>query len=294
MVKKKKSNLRVVGKARIGPRKKAKKVRVSSKKFPSRNLKLEGDIAMDFATKAYKVFDKTIKSIVLFGSSVKKSSEVGSDIDIIIILDDASIFWDDKMTAWYSTELNKIIQTNPYQRSLHINTIKLSTWWEDLMRGDPVVINILRNSEPLIDIAGFFAPLQYLLVTGKIKPSPEAIYNCLQRAPMHIQRSKAAELGAIEGLYWAMVDSAHAALIAVGKMPPSPEHIANELYETFVLKKKLEKKYVNWYQGLLNLHKNITHGKITDLKGVEIDGWQEKAEMFLEVMAKLVSGKISR
>jgi predicted nucleotidyltransferase/uncharacterized protein (UPF0332 family) len=293
MVKKKKlakktekKKIKVVRKIKIGPGQ--KEVKISKKDFPSMNLKSEYDIAMDFATKAYKKFDKTIKSIVLFGSSVKKSSVIGSDIDIIIILDDATILWDDKMKAWYRDELDNIIRTSPYQKSLHINTIKLSTWWEDLIRGDPVIMNILRNSEPLIDIAGFFVPLQYLLVTGKIRPSPEAIYSCLQRAPIHIQRSKVSELNSIEGLYWAMVDSAHAALIAAGNNPPSPEHITEELYKTFVVKEKLEKKYIEWYRDLLILHKDIMHGKIRDLKGVEIDSWQEKTEMFLEKMAKLV------
>ncbi len=287
--KEKKQKLKVVGKIKI-PQidSKPKKIKISPKEFPSMNLKSEYDIAMDFATKSYKVFDKIIKSIVLFGSSVKKSSVVGSDIDIIIILDDATILWDDKMIAWYRDELNKVLKANPYRKNLHINTIKLTTWWEDLLRGDPIVLNILRYSEPLIDLAGFFEPLKFLLATGRIRPSPESIYNCLQRAPIHIQRSKAAELNSIEGLYWAMVDSAHAALIAAGSTPPSPEHISEFLYEIFVKEGKLNKKYVEDYKSLLTLHKDISHGKIHDLKGVEIDKWQEKTERFLETMAKLV------
>jgi len=289
----KKAKLKVVGKVKVDSNQRPKEVKVSSKDFPSLNLKSEHDIAMDFAIKAYKKFDKTIKSIVLFGSSVKKNSVVGSDIDIIIILDDATILWDDKMKTWYRSGLNDLLETNPYQKSLHINTIKLSTWWGDLLRGDPVVMNILRYSEPLIDIAGFFMPLQYLLITGKIRPSPEAIYTCLQRAPIHIARSKAAELNSIEGLYWAMVDSAHAALIAAGNTPPSPEHITGDLHNVFVTGGKLDKKYVIWYRDLLALHKDISHGKISDLKGVEIDAWQEKTEEFLEKMAKLVNEFVS-
>ncbi len=286
---KKKSKLRVVGKVKLPlPSSKVTIKKVSKKGFASKGLKTEDEIAQDFAVKAYKIFDKTIKSIVLFGSSVKDTSVVGSDIDIVIIIDDASIIWDNKMITWYREELDSLLKKNPYSRNLHINTIKLTTWWEDLIRGDPVVLSILRNSEPLIDIAGFFEPLKFLLFAGKIKPSPEAIYNCLQRAPAHIQRSRAAELGSIEGLYWAMVDSAHAALIATGNNPPSPEHIERELYSNLVTKGILQKKYVEWYQGLLTLHKGISHGKIHDLQGVEIDMWQERAEEFLKVMTDIV------
>lgn len=260
----------------------------SSVKSPTMDLKTENDIAMDFAVKVSQKFNKIVKSIVLFGSTAKKDQAVGSDIDIVIIIDDASLAWDQELIAWYREELEKIIQKNPYKRSLHINTVKLSTWWEDLMRGDPLIINILRYGEPMIDMAGFFEPLKYLLLKGKIHSTPEAIYSCLQRAPIHIARSKQAELGAIEGLYWSMVDSAHAALIAAHVSPPSPEHIPGFLRENFVLGGKLKMKYIEWLKDLMILHKKITHHEVTDLKGVEIDEWQSRTEEFLDVMAMLV------
>ncbi len=258
------------------------------KNVPTLQLKSESDIAMDFATKAFKKFDKMMKSVVLFGSAIKQTSTTGSDIDIIIILDDVSINWDQELIAWYREELDKMLRANPYQKSLHINTIKLSTWWEDLMRGDPVVINILRHGESMIDLAGFFEPLKYLLLSGKIKSTPEAIYNCLQRAPQHILRSKISELNSIEGLYWAMVDSAHAALIAANVPPASPEHVSVDLKNTFVNTGKLKMKYVLWYRDLLVLHKKIAHGVIHNLKGIEIDQWQDRTEDFMRTMTLLV------
>jgi len=272
---------------------KGKKLKIDKKNIPTLDLKKDSEIAMDFATKTYKKFNKMIKSIVLFGSTTKQTSVAGSDIDIIIILDDVSIKWDQELISWYREELNKILTRNPYKKSLHINTIKLSTWWGDLMRGDPVVVNILRYGESIIDLAGFFDPLKFLLIQGKIKSTPEAIYSCLQRAPVHIARSKTSELNAIEGLYWAMVDSAHAALIAANVLPPSPEHIPVNLKETFVNSGKLKMKYVIWYRDLLILHKKIAHGEIKDLKGIEIDAWQERTEEFLRVTAKLVEEIIS-
>jgi len=270
-----------------------KKSRINKKNIPTLKIRTESEIAMDFATKVYKKFERSIKSIILFGSTVKKTAVAGSDIDIIIILDDVSITWDQELIVWYREELSKILKANPYQKSLHINTIKLSTWWEDLMKGDPVIINVLRYGEAMIDMAGFFEPLKFLLIRGKIKSTPEAIYNCLQRAPIHIARSKSSELNSIEGLYWAMVDSAHAALIAAKVSPPSPEHVPAELKENFVDQGKLKMKYALWYRDLLILHKKIAHGEIKDLKGVEIDDWQEKTEEFLKVMTALIKDIIT-
>lgn len=263
------------------------------KKVPSLKLKTEFDIAMDFATKVYQRFNKIIKSVVLFGSMAKKTNVPGSDIDIIILIDDASIKWDQELIAWYREELEKVIMANHYRNELHINTIKLTTWWEDLMRGDPVVMSILRDGQPLIDMAGFFEPLKYLLVTGKIRATPESIYSLLQRAPQHLSRSRLSELNAIDGLYWGMVDSAQAALIAVGASPSSPENIAADLKVNFVNSNKMNSKYVGWYRDLLNLHREITHGRISNLKGSEIDVWQARAEEFMNVMARLVDETIS-
>ncbi len=258
------------------------------KNIPTLKLKTEHEIAMDFAVKVYKRFDKTVKSIILFGSVAKQESVEGSDIDIVIVIDDASVKWDQELVVWYREELDKILRVNPYRQSLHINTIKLTTWWDDLMRGDPTVINVLRYGEPLLDFGGFFEPLKYLLLEGKIRPSPESIYVNLQRAPFHLQRSIVAELNAIEGLFWAMVDSSHAALIAMNVLPPSPEHLAVDLRENFVANGKLKSKYVDWFRDLLILHKKISHGDIKNLKGVEIDMWQDRTKEFISVMTKLV------
>src|SRR3989339_800736 len=220
---------------------KKKEVKKIPNSFPKKtvetlNLATEHDIAMDFAVKVYKKYDKMIKSVVLFGSTVKQDMQAGSDVDIIIILDDVTIAWDQELISWYREELEKILRANPYNKKLHINTVKLSTWWEDLVKGDPTILNVIRYGEAMIDLAGFFAPL----ISAKV-------------------------------------------------IPASPEHIPMDLKETFVDTNVLDSKYVNWYTELLDLHKKIGHGEIKDLKGVEIDLWQEKAEKFLEAMIKIVN-----
>src|SRR3989344_6804917 len=206
----------------------------SEQLLEDRKTVTERDIAMDFCVKVHRKFDRLIKASILFGSQAKNSASASSDVDIILIIDDASINWDLELIAWYREELAKIISTSDYRKELHINTVKLTTWWNDLLYGDPIVINIIRYGEGLIDIGGFFNPLKALLMQGKIRSTPEAVYVALQRAPYHLARSKQAELGAIEGVYWTMVDASQAALITAGKIPPSPEHIPLLMKQTFV------------------------------------------------------------
>ena len=270
-------------------RKITKSKKLSVKDFPTLNLINETDIALDFAKKVYQKFDKLIKSVILFGSTVKKNNTSGSDIDIIVIIDDASVKFDAELTAWYREELGKIIQSNPYKQELHINTVKLTTWWNDLLKGDPTVINIIRYGEELIDFGGFFRPLRILLQDGKINSTPEAVYTCLQRAPLHLANSKRAEISSVEGLYWAMIDSAHALLMTAKITPPSPEHIPQLLKETFVDKKLLDPKYIGWYNEVFNLHKGIMHGTIRDVQGQNLDDLQNKTETFIRIMAETIN-----
>lgn len=278
--------------------KKSKKVGSDVKEKPvnvgkTMKIELERDIAMDFAVKVYQKFDKVVKSIVLFGSSAKKVSTPDSDIDVIVIIDDVAIKWDEELIAWYREELGKIVYNNPYQKEIHANTVKLSTWWEDLSKGDPVVINVIRYGDPLIDFGGFFVPLKVLLQEGKIKPTPESIYTLLQRAPHHIARARRNMLEAVDGLYWSVVDSAHAALIAAKIMPPSPEHIPEILENEFVSRKALEPRFVDYYKQLYNLSKEIIHGKRGKVEGKLLDDLDKRANEFVTKMAQLIDQMIS-
>lgn len=276
-------------KPKVTAKKTAIKPKAAKPELPlTMKITAERDIASDFAIKIYDKFDQMIKSIVLFGSSAKQSSTVDSDIDIIVIIDDVSIRWDQELIAWYREELGKLIQANSYAKPLHINTVKLSTWWDDMMRGDPVVINILRFGDALVDYGGFFNPLRILLKEGKIKSTPESIYTLLQRAPGHMTRARQSMLAVVDGLYWTMVDAAHAALISADIMPSSPEEIPVVLNENFAKNRQLNKRFISYYSEIHAVAKEIIHGTRTSVKGKELDDWFLKADLFLGEMAKLV------
>ena len=262
-------------------------LKVVSKKPDTMKIARDRDIAMDFGLKVYREFDQMIKSVVLFGSSAKRMSNRKSDIDILILIDDVGVRWDMELIAWYREELGKLIAVNPYIKPLHINTMKLSTWWEDLIRGDPIILNILRYGEPLVDFGGFFTPLKVLMKNGKIRATPEAIYTLLARSPRHLAKARQSLLAAVDGLYWAMLDSAHAALIAKDIEPTSPETIGDSLYENFVSEKMLNKKFVSSYEEIHKVQKAIIHGKVERVTGKEIDRWTEMSEEFVKEMSNL-------
>ena len=162
------------------------------------------------------------------------------------------------------------------------------------MRGDPVVLNVLRYGDALIDFGGFFNPLRILLKEGKIRTTPESIYTLLQSAPRHMTRAKQSMLAVVDGLYWTMVDASHAALIAANIMPSSPEAIPKVLTDNFVKTRKLDKKYIGYYSEIHVVAKDIVHGKVTSIKGKHLDDWFVKADAFLGEMARLVDSLIEK
>jgi predicted nucleotidyltransferase/uncharacterized protein (UPF0332 family) len=267
---------------------KAKKEKSIEEIMP-KTPKSEKDIAMDFAIAVHKKFDRLVKASVLFGSQAKNTASASSDIDIILVIDDASINWDLEMVSWYREELAKLVGNFDSSKELHINTIKLTTWWQDLLYGDPVILNVLRYGEALIDSGGFFNPIKALLLQGKIHSTPEAVYAALQRVPEHLSRSRNSELNAIEGVYWAIIDSSQAALITAGKLPPSPEHIPLLLEETFVDQGLLKQEFVNYMKEVYSLHKSILHGETKKIEGSMIDRWQQVAEKYMLEMTRIIN-----
>ena len=243
-------------------------------------------IAYDFATEAYKKFQQVIKSIVLFGS-VAKDAKKQNDIDIIIFIDDATIQWDEELIAWYREELQKILAKNGNRDRLHVNTVTLTVFWDEFKAGEPVAINIVRYGKTLIDFGGFFDPLKMLLARGKIKPSPEAIYNALRRTPHHLSRARYGLYLAVDSLYWAMVDSAHAALMIADQVAPSPEHIPEMLEMYFVKKRMLNKKYIKLYREIYNVIHSVNKTNI-QIPSKKIDEYQKQVDEFVGEMAKIV------
>ena len=96
---------------------------------------------------------------------------------------------------------------------------------------------------------------------------------------------------AVLDLYWAVIDAAHSALMKIGEIPPTPEHVADLLEQKLVRKKLLEQKYVTTMRNLYKLMKMITHREIKELKGAEYDKYFKDAADFVARMRKLIDVK---
>jgi uncharacterized protein (UPF0332 family)/predicted nucleotidyltransferase len=245
------------------------------------------DIAYEFSKKLYQEMKDLVKATVLFGSSARKTASHG-DIDVLVIIDDLTVRLTPELSEAYTIIVEKLVAET--SNMLHVTTLKLTAFWEYVRSGDPVIINMLREGIALLD-TGFFEPIQFLLKQGRIRPTHESVWSYFARAPSTLYNSKWHLLQATLDLYWAVIDAAHAALMKLGEIPPSPEHIADMIQIHMVNKGIIDKKYAGTMKKFYKLSRMINHREIKEIAGKEYDAYYKEAQDFVYRMRKFIEEK---
>ncbi len=234
-------------------------------------------------------FGSFIKSVVLFGSAARKlGTAKPGDIDILVVVNDLNMVLSPEAVETYRVIMERLVQETSTR--LHITTLKLTNFWDYIRLGDPIVINILRDGVALID-TGIFDPMQALLYMGRIRPTYESIWTYYSRAPSTLINSRWHILQATLDLYWAVIDSAHAALMKHGEIPPSPNHVADMLDEKLVRNSILERKYVAMMRDFYSLAKRIMHREVRDVTGLQFETYFKHADEFVKRMKKIIDAR---
>lgn len=261
-------------------------VKEREQKNLSRYLNEDLELARKFARILYHEFGRFVSALVMFGSAAQNVQNPSRDIDILIILDDVRIRFSKELVETYRIIAEKAIAATDPKR-LHVQSMKLTAFWEYVRAGDPVAINILRSGVALID-TGFFDPLQALLDQGRIRPTDESIWTYFTMAPASLHRSEQHLLTATVDLYWAAIDAAHAVLMTIGEIPPSPSHVAEMLEHVLVKKGHTSHTSAKTMDELYKLFKGITHRDIKSLSGKEYDRYRKQTEVFVQEMKDFI------
>ncbi len=242
------------------------------------------DYAYKFAAEITKEVGKFIKGVILFGSRARKKGPA-HDIDILIILDDISIYLTKEFVQTYRIIVDNLIAK--ISKRLHITTFKYTSFWEFVRNGDPIAINILRDGVPIID-REFFRPLQLLLYQGRIRPSQESVWTYYYKSPQMLNDSKFKMVSAVVDLYWAVIDASHAALMRLNEVPPSPSHIADMVNDKLVKPGLIEKRYAETAKKFYELSKKIEYREIKEIKGSDYDKYYKEAEDYINRLRKFI------
>jgi len=252
-------------------------------KYPSTDY----DFAKKFAETMHKEMGDFVKAVILFGSTAREEKPLYGerDIDILIIINDLTLILSNEVIQSYRVITEQT--ASKISKRLHITTLKMTSFWDYIRNGDPIAINMLRDGVPLYD-AGFFEPVQQLLFQGRIKPTKESVWTYFARAPATLHNADWHILQATLDLYWAVVDSAHAALMKVGEVPPTPGHIADLIDKKLVKPGYVAGKYTTMMDTFYKLQKKIIHREIQQISGREFDEYKRTAEDFVKTMQKVV------
>ena len=237
----------------------------------------------DFTTDVVKRFGTLVKSVIVFGSFARADIRQESDIDILVIIDDASVGLTAEVRAYYDKELKRMLEAEKKRTRFHVTTATLTEFWDSLLRGEPLVITILRSGIPVAD-AGFFAPLKMLLKRGKIRPTHEAIEISSMRALYHLDNYSMNTLNCMNSLYWAAIEAVHAALMTVDCSPASPDHVVAEMEAKLVPKGLASQEDVELFRKLYERMKDVVHKKTFEIEAVELSQWKKDTTVFVQKM----------
>lgn len=244
------------------------------------------EVAEKFAKDVHKDLQEFLLSAVLFGSCATDKATNMSDIDVLLIIDDVTHQITSELTEAYRLVVHgHATKTSP---RLHVNTLKLSNFWEYCREGDPVVVNMLRDGHIIFD-SGFFRPAQLLLQQGRIRPSREAIWTYYARSPNTLRSARKHLLMACTDMYWSAMDAAHAALMSVGELPPTPEHVPDLLEEKLVIEHKLlAPRFPHHMRELYHLHKSILHRELREIDGDQYEGYWRETLRLVDALRTIV------
>jgi predicted nucleotidyltransferase/uncharacterized protein (UPF0332 family) len=245
------------------------------------------EILKKFTKMVLKKYGPLIRSIVLFGSTARHEFKGESDIDVFVILDDTRQRITPHMKAKieddldvFSKKCNKLLSVQqPYL---------LTEFWNMVRIGHPIVFNFIREGIPVYD-KDIFLPIKRLLQMGEIKPSKEAVEKYIERGPKRIKRVENAKMYMIvEDLYYAMLESAQAVLMFLGKSPPRPSDAPNTLRKTLLKMKFMTEEQVKDLEDIIEVRKKVEHKQISSIPGSDLDMWISKAKKFVKHMQGLI------
>lgn len=261
------------------------------KKRNEENYHLENmKLARDFSKGLLNEMNETVRSIVLFGSNTNDTLDKESDIDVMVVLDNVSVYVSDELREAYRIITNKL-NSDTGNNKIHLMTVNLTDLWDMARKGDPVLINVLRYGLPIFD-RDLVEPMQYLLEIGRIKPTRESVYNYMARSETLLNETKRHLLDSILDIYYSLIDMVHASLMIKQITPPSPRDMPKLFKKEF--KGTDMEKYSETIEEFYQIAKDIERKRYSDIDGKDYDKLHKKGKAIIEDLRKFNNKELKK
>jgi len=230
-----------------------------------------------------------LKGIYIYGSAARKERVEGSDIDVLILVDDTKKDFGKKEYS-RAKQLIEQIADEEEELDLHIQPPKpLSRWWDLIISGEPWAVTSMKDAQPVYDPSEYITLTKRLLHEGEMRGTYQRAHKLMKRSRKKIKKMKTLMLEDVTSeLLKAMTEAAQAVLMYYGNPPPSPAQVGDELERIFVEDMELlSPRAVDDYRDFYNLTERIDHGKQSEFTGRELDQYIDQSLAFIKAMSAL-------
>lgn len=225
----------------------------------------------------------TIKTVCLIGSKRAGTQEEGSDLDILVLVDDTEPVDKDYMTRIIK-KIGSMINS-----SIHCQVLYLKEFWRYLSEGSPITFTMIRDSTIYYDV-GFFETLQRLVRSGTLKPKPQAVQHQLDIAKQLIKITHhSVHKGLINNLEGAIVSSTQSLLMEMGVEPPAPKQVPVYIKRFLVDREIIADEYYGIARKVIQTFKDIEHNKRPQLSGKELQELYNDTNKFVTKVEQVLS-----
>lgn len=220
-----------------------------------------------------------LRAIIVYGSAVRKTRVEGSDIDILVFLDDTSEDFSNLAHHKARREAKKI-ESREEEFKLHIQPPKrLTHWWKLLIEGEPWAMTAVKYSQPIYDPEGLIDTLGRLSKDLEPSKSEERSINLYRRASEKLDGAvDNYKQETLESILEGVQNSGEILLKFKGESAPSKENLLSRLSDEF----EIEQEYQNFYDRLLEESREADTSSIS---ASELEVMRNKSLELIETLA---------
>jgi predicted nucleotidyltransferase len=234
--------------------------------------KMKMKAAERFSILARQKLGNMLKGVGIIGSLARGDFVPGSDIDILVVIDDTKRDVPQELKEKLLAMLNKMGRDIDKKMQVQIHT--LTEMFQFAKEGDNIIYNFLRHMKIVYD-GGMLTPMRRLLKAGEIKPSKEAMMRSMEGAEHYMKKVEQYTEWILERYYRGVTWSANAYIMSLGENPVSVPEIP------IVLQQKVD-------QGMLPQEvPAIAAEVIKHFKAVEHDEEEPSLKVALELEDKV-------